>query len=189
MGIELQIVHDKDGNIQPVKGTDNRINTSSRSNSRGAYNSRTNSNAFSMVWEDATSESGDVVLYWPNTNTQGKTLVISAAGLNASAVAEFQLLVVSGTPSGGTATTPFCGNQATPRVAAAEGAATAVTTPITGLTVVGIDDHAGVTAGGHEEFRTDDRLRIGEGGAIAIKMHLTASGPIRTWGVVFGYYE
>jgi len=187
MGV-ITYTHDVNGSIQQAQGSDNRLNVSSRGDSRSYYNSRDNQEAYSLVWEDASSEDGDIVLYWKNTDSQGRHLVIDSAGMNSAETADFQLLIVSGTAAGGTTAVPVCLNRAAPRVAPST-SLTAVTAPITGLNEDLIVDHAGCVAGGHEEFRLDDRLRIGEGGALAIKMNSTPATPTRTWGVVFGYFE
>ena len=185
--MKLDIAHDVTGSEQQVRGSDNRLNTSSRSDSRSYYNSRDKQEAYSLVWEDASSATGDIILYWKNDDSLGRALVLDSAGLNSAAVADFQLLEVTATAAGGTAAIPTNLNRTAPKVAPAV-CRTADTTPITGLTEGVIFDHAGVAANGHEEFRLDDRVRIGQGGAVAIKCVFTGT-TARTWGVIFGYYE
>ena len=60
-------------------------------------------------------------------------------------------------------------------------------TGITGLTSAGVIDCARAAAGSHQEFRLDDRLRLGQNSAIAIEYDSGADGD--TDGVIFGYYE
>ena len=183
---EITFTSDKSGSTEKMEGSDNRANVSSRTDSRSYYNSRDQSNAFSLVWDDASSAAGDMIVYWKNTDTTGKQLVIDSIGCNGTQASSFKLHVVTGTAAAGTSVLPFCLNRATPKSAQAT-AMEAAGTAITGLTSVGVVDHAGITATGHEELRLDDRLRIGQDGAIAIEYEQGTTG--RTWGVIFGYYE
>ena len=184
---KIFVASDVTGAEEQVGGSNNRMNVSSRADSRSYYNSRDRQSAYSLVWSDITTEAGDFVAYWKNTDTTGKHLVIDACGLNSTLAADFQLVEVTGTAAGGTETTPTCLNRAAPRVAQAT-AWTAASGPITGLAAGVIIDHAGVTITGHDEFRLDDRLRIGQDGAVAIRC-LNSTGTGRSWGVIFGYYE
>lgn len=184
----IQYTNDENLSEQFVQGSDGRLNVSARSDSRSYYNSRDEQQTYSLVWADASTATGDHVLYWKNTDTTGKHLVISDIGMNSQYRADFQLLVVTGSATGGTAATPACLNRAAPKVANAT-ALTAVTAPVTNLTTDVIIDHVSVDVGGHDEFHLEDRLRIGQGGAIAIKCLLIDTSPGLTWGVVYGYYE
>ena len=185
MSIEIQYTADTGAGLEKAKGSNGRLNVSSRSDNRSYYNSRDASLAFSLVWDDASSAASDFILYWKNTDVTGRALVIESIGLNSEVAASFKLHVVTGTASGVTVT-PVCLNQAKPQAAQAT-AVEAAGTAITGLTSTAVIDHASVAADGHEEFRLNDRLRLGSEGAIAIEYEQGAGG--RTWGVVFGYYE
>lgn len=185
MAQEIQYTSDVSGCLEKAKGSDGRFNVSSRSDNRAYYNSRDESLAFSMVWDDTSSAAGDFIVYWKNTDTTGKQLVIDSIGLNSTNAASFKLHVVTGTATG-TAATPVCLNQASPKSAQAT-TVEAAGTAITGLTSAGTIDHAGCTAGGHEEFRLRDRLRLGQDQAVAIEYEQGTTG--RTWGVIFAYYE
>lgn len=186
MAHEIQYTSDKTKSIEKAQGSDNRLSVSSRADSRSYYNSRDESLAFSLVWDDASSAAGDFIVYWKNTDTTGKSLVIDSIGLNSELAASFKLHVVSGTAASGASISPFCLNRATPKTAQAS-AMEAAGTAITGLTSIGIVDHASVATDGHEEFRLDDRLRIGQDQAIAVEFEQGTTS--RTWGVVFGFYE
>jgi hypothetical protein len=142
--------------------------------------------AFSLVWNDASSAAGDFILYWKNTDTTGRQLIIDSVGLNSENAASFKLHVVTGTAAAGSTIAPLCLNQASPKTAQAT-AMEAAGTAITGLTSAGVVDHAGTAAGGHEELRLDDRLRIGQDQAVAVECEQGTTG--RTWGVIFGFYE
>jgi len=186
MAQKIQFTSDSSGSEEQMKGSDGRANVSSRTDSRAYYNSRDKSEAFSLVWDDASSAAGDYVVYWKNTDTTGRTLVLESVGLNSEQAASFKLAVVTGTAAAGSTISPFCLNRATPKSAQAV-AMEAAGTAITGLSVVGTVDHASCSADGHEEFRLDDRLRLGQDQAIAIEYEQGTTG--RTWGVIFGYYE
>ncbi len=186
--MKLNYTNDVTLNEQVVQGSDGRLNVSSRTDGCSYYISRDKQESYSLVWADASSADDDIVAYWKNTNAQGKHLIIESVGVNADETAQFQMLQVTGTAAGGATATPACQNRAAPRVAAAT-ARTAVTDPITGLTDGVILDHVGVQAYGHQEMRTRDRIRLGEGQAIAIKMLVAPGTPAATWGVIFAYYE
>lgn len=185
MAHKIAFKSDKTGGQEEAEGSDNRFNVSSRQDSRSYYNSRDNSLAFSLTWDDASSEAGNFIVYWKNTDTTGKVLVVDSVGLNSANASSFKLHVVTGTAVGA-AIVPFCLNQSSIKTAQAT-AVEADGTAITGITSSGEVDHAGVSAGGHEEFRLDDRLRVGQDQAIAVEYVQGTTG--RTWGVIFGYYE
>lgn len=174
------------GFLSQVSGNQGRLNSSSRNSSRSYYVSRDNSEAYSLIWADASSEAGDFIAYWKNDSGVEKHLVFEAVGLNSSLAATFSIHQVTGTAAGGAVATPFCLNRVAPKVAQAT-CRTAVTTPITGLTSVGEFDHANVVATGHEELRLLDRVRIPPGGAVAVS-HEVGSVAV-TKGVLFAYYE
>ena len=188
MGIGIDFVSDSTGSNETAKGSDGRLNVSSRADPRSYYNSRDESQAFSLTWQDASTATGDYVLYWQNTDATGKVFVVDSVGLNSQYAADFELWTVTGTGGGGAAATPVCLNRNKPR-SAPSNAFTAVTSTVT----IGTEEHridiVTVPARGHEEFRLVDRLRIGQDGAIAIKCDLIDTSPGKTHGVVFGYYE
>ena len=188
MSQTIEFTSDSSGSQENAKGSDGRLNVSSRSDSRSYYKSRFDSSAFSLVWADASTATGDYVLYWQNTDTTGKHLVIDSAGLNSQYAADFQLQIVTGTGGGGTTATPACLNRATPQVAQAN-CFTAVSSTVTIGAIDVIIDDVTVPVRGHEEFRVGDRLRLGQNQALAIQCIRTDTSPGRTNGVVFGFYE
>lgn len=188
MGVFIDYLSDITGSQQQAHGSDGRVNVSARTDSRAYYNSRDQQEAYSLVWADATSADTDLVLYWQNTDATGKHLVITTVGVNSDEVCEFQILEVTGTATGGAVATPSCLNRAAPRVAAAT-ARTAVSAPVTGVTEGIIIDHVGVDAAGHEEMHLGDQLRLGQNGAMVVKMLVSPTTPAKTWGAVYGYYE
>lgn len=188
MGIRIAYSNDSTNADEQTRGSDGRLNVSSRTDSRGYYNSRDESESYSLVWADASTATGDHIIYWKNTNANGKQFVVTNIGINSQYRADFQLQAVTGTAAGGAVGTPSCLNRAVKKTAAAT-ARTAVTGDITGLTVDVIIDHVSVEAGGHEEIHLDDRLRLGQDDAIAVECILTDTSPGLTWGVIYGYYE
>ena len=168
-------------------GSDERGNVSSRSDSREYYASRDNRKSFVLRWNDASTAAGDYVAYIQN-DSDTDIMVISHASLNAELDTTFQFEEVSGTATGGTSSTLVCNNRANPRVAQAT-ARTADTTTVAGLTTVVDMDSANCKAGGHEELRTGDVIRIGGGQAIALKAPVVASGPSITAGALFVFFE
>ena len=194
-GIELLYQDDQDGKDARVRGSDNRFNASSRSDSRGYYNSRDAGQAYSVPFEMTTPVAGEYFAYWQNNHPNSLQLVISGIGVNAVQAARIKLHAVTGTAatgSGVTAVTPVNMNRSSPNTAAASGVTTAVqgdtgATGIGTLTSVALIDFLYVTATGHEEFRLDDRLRLGVGDAIALEYDEGTTGDVA--GVMFGYYE
>ncbi len=186
--MKIGYTNDQSLNEQVTQGSDGRLNTSARADGRRYYNSRDKRESYSLVWDDASSESGDFVLYWKNTDTNGRHLVIAAVGLNSILGSDFALQIVTGDATGGAVATPVCLNRAAPLEAQAL-ARTAVTGPLSGITASVTLDLATVPPRGHDEFRLQDTVRIPQGGAIAILCKTVDSGPSRTFGVVFGFYE
>ena len=178
---------DKDGGIEQMAGSDERANVSSRSDSRAYYASRDNRKSFALLWSDESTAAGDYVAYIKNESITD-VMVISHVSLNSELAATFEMVEVTGTAAGGTSSTLACNNRANPLVAQATARA-ADTSTVSGLTDVVELDHANCGAAGHEEFRSGDTIRIGGGGAIAIKVPVVASGPSITKGAVFVYFE
>jgi len=187
MAQEWSYSNDKTGSDERAKGSDNRGNVSSRSDSRSYYNSRDQGLTFSVVFDFQSAAAGEYGAYWKNDSTS-KELVIDSIGVNSVEATRIKLWRVTGTAAGGTTVTPTNLNFTKSHLAEAtamEGASAA--TGITGLTTVSIIDFVYVTATGHEEFRLDDRLRLGQGDAIALEYDEGTDGDVS--GVIFGFYE
>lgn len=185
---KIQYTNDTNLAEQMVQGSDGRLNVSARSDNRAYYNSRDQQQTFSLTWTDASTAAGDTILYWKNTDTTGKHLVIEAIEINSELYSTFCLYEVTGTAAGGTATLPTCLNRASPRVAQAT-ARTADTSAVTGLSNGVLIDLVSVGAASTEEMNLHDQLRIGQDGAIALVATTVASGPGITSGTLFGFYE
>ena len=181
---QIQYPNDSNGSIQIAQGSDGRLNVSSRSDSRSYYNSRDKGLTFSVVWDDDDAAEGDYGVYVRNDSTD-KELVVDSLGFNSTVSGAFKLHAVTGTAAGGVVITPLNMNRSSTKDAAAtcrgEGA-------VSGLTSLGVIDIASVTAGNHEEMRLKDRLRLGQGDAIALEFDRGLSNTIAE-GVIFFYYE
>jgi len=189
MSIKIEFKNDKTRALEEMEGSDGRANVSSRSDRRSYYNSRDEGRTYSLPFDFQSAESGEYAVYWKNTDTNGRDLVIDSVGLNSVLFARLKLHYVTGDAAGGTSVTPTNLNKSSGNDAAAtamEGGSAA--SGITGLTSVSVIDFVGVPAAGHEEMRLSDRLRLGQGDAIAIEVDEVASAS-DVFGVIFGYYE
>jgi len=185
--MKIDFKNDNTRAMEEMEGSDGRANVSSRADSRGYYNSRDQGLCFSLPYAHTSSEAGEFVAYWKNTS-QTKALIISSAGINADNLSKFKLHYVTGTAAGGTSATPTNLSSTAPHAAEATAmVGGSAATGITGLTSTGVIDCARAGAGGHEEFRLGDRLRLGQNAAIAIEYDAGTAGD--TDGVIFGYYE
>ena len=187
----LDFFNDKTGFREVAHGSDGRVNVSSRADTRGYYNSRDESESYVLIFDDANATALDFVVYLKNDKTDGKHLVIRSASVNCEVNTKVSILTVTGTAAGGAVATPANLNQGgVAKAATATALATADSgaTPMSGLTADVELDHVNCLAGGHEEFRFQDQLRLGQNQAIALRMDAgTADSQI--FGVIFFYFE
>ena len=183
---EIQYENDSNGAVQRTRGSDNRLNTTSRVDGRVYYNSRDKGRAFTLVFDHQTAAAGEFSVYWKNTSNTRK-LVIAHAGANSVEASRVKLHFVTGTAAGGSTITPVNLNRESSNAAEATCRQGAAGDAITGLTSAGVIDFEWVEATGHAEFRVDDAIRLGEGDAIAIEYDEGTSGDFG--GVIFAYYE
>lgn len=188
---ELSYDNDSTGNLQKVKGSDGRLNTSSRSDGRGYYNSRDESQSYVLTFDDANATALDFVVYLKNDKTDGQHLVVRSASVNCEVLTKVSFQLVTGTAGGGATATPtnlnFAG-KARSATATALTTADSGSTPMSGLAADTEIDHVNCLAGGHEEFRFQDQLRLGQNQAIALRMDAgTADSQI--FGVIYFYFE
>ena len=190
-GVTLGYDSDKGTGDGTVKGSDARLNVSSRSDSRLYYNSRDESLSFSLNWDDASTATGDYVAMWVNTHTE-KTLVVEGIEIGSQYASNWQIQsILSPVAGGGTAATPVCVNRG--RVIAAQATArTAVSATVTiGGSIESILSHGSVgdAASGGRFWDLHDSVRIGPGGAFALQCILSATSPGLTQGSIVAYYE
>lgn len=187
----IQYIDDVNGNFQEAHGSDSRLNVSSRADGRGYYNSRDESESYVLIFDDANVTALDFIVYLKNTKTDGKHLVVRSASINCEVNTKASFITVTGTAGGGTTSTPANLNFAGIAKSATVIALTTVdsgVTPMSGLTADVEIDHVNCLAGGHEEFRFQDQLRLGQDQAIALRMDAgTANSQI--FGVIFFYFE
>lgn len=187
----IQYIDDVLGNFQEAHGSDSRLNVSSRADGRGYYNSRDQSESYVLIFDDANATVLDFVVYLKNIKTDGKHLVIRSAAVNCEVNTKVSFVTVTGTAGGGVAATPanlnFAGVAKTATVTALT-TADSGSTPMSGLTADVEIDHVNCLANGHEEFRFQDQVRLGQDQAIALRMDAgTADSQI--FGVIFFYFE
>lgn len=175
------------GAQEEVRGTDGRLNVSSRSDSRSYYNSRDEGLAFALVYDFQDAANSEFAVYLKNTSSN-KILVLSSAGLNAAQNARIKLHLVTGTAAGGNEIIPANENgisQNAADVLAREGGSAA--TGITGLTISKTFHSMGVPANGNSEMRFGDRVRLGQNQAIAIEYDEGTDGDL--YGLLNFFFE
>lgn len=188
---KLQAESRTSGAQEDIKSSDNRLDVTSRSDGRGYYNSRDQSESYVLPFNDANCTTADHIVHLQNTKTDGKHLVVRSIGINSDSASSWDVVTVTGTAGGGAvAATPINLNFAGQAKSATVTANTVVdsdNSPISGLTDVSEFDHVNVVAGGHEEFRFEDQVRLGEGQAIAIRCK-SGTG-VSGFGVIYFYFE
>lgn len=179
---------DDNGNIGKVGGNNKRMKTSASTGSKIYYNSRDEEQAYSAVYEMTDASAGEYVMYVKNTSTTARTLVLKGVAANSINAASFKLWFVTGTAADGSSGTPVNLNKGSSNSATAEsregGSAAA---GISGLVTDGLIDIVFTDDNGHEEFRLEDSVRLGQNDAIAIEYDRGTTGDVA--GVVFGYFE
>ncbi len=187
----IQFLDRFDGSFGEAKGSNNRVDVSSRSDGRGYYNSRDQSESYTLVFDDANASVNDFVVYLKNDKSDGKHMVLRSASVNGEVTSKFSIMTVTGTAGGGTIATPVNLNFAgLSRSATATALITtdSSSTPMSGLTSDKEIDHVQVIAGGHEEFRFKDQVRLGQDQAISIRMD-AGTADSQVFGVIFFYFE
>jgi hypothetical protein len=188
MAQEIQFTSDQTGSLERMQGSDGRANVSSRSDSRAYYNSRDSGQTYSIAFDFQSAEAGEFGAYLKNTSTTGKIFVVDSIGINSFEASRIKLWFVTGVAAGGTSIIPTNLNKTSGNAATAiamEGGSAAA--GITGLSEDGLIDIAYIQGTGHEEFRLNDRLRLGQNDAIAIEYEEGTAGDFS--GVIFGYFE
>lgn len=181
---EINYANDKTLAQEKAQGSDGRLNVSSRSDNRSYYVSRDTGLAYSVVFDDADCDQGDVFFWLKNDNVD-KAIVIDSIGINGLLTGSFKLQFETATLTGGSALTPTNLN----RTASHQAVITCrgnglLSTSASGGTI----DQVSVAATAHEEFRLADRVRLGQGDAISLLYDRGADNNI-VEGVVFFYYE
>jgi len=171
----IQFSNDVTGAQEEMQGSDGRGNTSSRSDSRGYYNSRDKGRSFALTFSHPLSANGEYSFYWKNTSTTDH-FVVSGVGINSDLGARMKLHFVTGTAGDGVSVTPVNMNKTSPNDAEAICLHDGAGTTISGLTSAGEIDFVLAPLQGHEELRLDDRVRLGQNDAIALEVDEVVSG-------------
>jgi len=165
--VKIDYLSDVSEAQEQAHGSDSRLNVSSRADSRAYYNSRDESECYTMVFDDASADVGDYVAYLKNTKTDGKHLVIRSIGVNciaAGSLFKIQTVASSVAPGAGTAVTPVNLNQggvAKSATVDAQAPTNSNSTPMTISATVDTIDALGVpSAYGHGEFRLGAQLIV-----------------------------
>jgi hypothetical protein len=192
VSVKVKFSNDVTNAEEEARGSDGRLNVSSRQDSRAYYNSRDNQLTFSLVFEMSAAATGEYVVYWRNASPD-KELVITSAEVFAGEEARAKLWFVTGTAAGGTELTPVNLNKGASRAAPDDATVMAMegnaSTPISGLSTAGLIDIVGIPgASDGREFHMVDALRLGQGDAIAIEAEDIAT-TIAVYGQITGFYE
>jgi hypothetical protein len=192
MSLKVRFANDVTNAEEEARGSDGRLNVSSRQDSRAYYNSRDDQLAFSVAYNMTGAATGEYVVYWRNASPD-KQLVIHKVTVGCGEPAKAKLWFVTGTAASGTELTPVNQNKAASRSAPDDSTVMAMegngTTPISGLSTDGLIDIVSIdTAQGMAQFSVQDEIRLGQGDAIAIEME-DLGADADTYGVILGYYE
>ena len=191
---KLEITSDASGSEEVVKGSDARLNVSSRADGRGYYNSRDESETYSLAFDDANASTADYIVYIKNDKTDGKEMVFSEliAGCESSS-AIYKLSLVTGTAVGGATLTPTNDNQAgqsKESTSTSVGPADSSATPMTGLTESKVFTQFS-TSGAYasKDVSLRDQIRLGQGQALALELDFAGAADVRTFGTIFFFFE
>jgi len=182
----IEFKSDKNRGIQETEGSDGRLNVSSRSDGRRYYNSRDDKQTYTAVFDHQTAVAGEYSMYIKNTSNT-KELVISSIGINTANASRIKLWFVTGDAVNGAIMTPSNANKGSSNDSSSLARQGNAGSGITGINEDGIIDFVAVSAGGHEEFRLDDTIRLGQNDAIALEYDEGADGDF--FGVAFMYFE
>jgi len=189
----IDFFNDRLGFREVARGTDGRVNVSSRSDSRGYYNSRDQSESFYLTFFDTRGTANDYVAYLKNDKTDKSHMVIREISAGSqSGAAVFKLIRATGTVTGGDSATPFnlnSGGLIEPAAVTARTASDSNASPLANVTEDALIDLIGQDAAyGHEEFHLDDQLRIGPGQAIAVEFDIGSTDD-DVFGRISFYFE
>jgi len=183
MAQEIQFTNDVTGALEKAKGSDGRINASSRADRRSYYNSRDVKQTYSMVFNDDDVAAGDFVVYLQNTSAT-LTLVVESIKVAAENTGVFIIHFVTGTASGGSALTPTNLNRTSPNAAAVTARGNGAVGSLTSASQIAI---MRVGAAEHDDEDLGDRVRLGQNDAIAVEIDESAGGDVE--GTIYMFFE
>lgn len=192
MSWKIQYSDDTGKGLAEVKGSDGRLNVSSRSDARSYYNSRDQHLTFALSFLMTLADTGEHFVAWRNASDD-KELVIRHLDVAVFEPVDLKWHVGTGTPAAGTVIVPVNFNQGSGRSAPTDGSVSAMegttTTPLTGLTSTGVVNFHSILSiqdSVHVEF--DDMVRLGQNDTFFGEME-AASAPGFVQGTIVGYYE
>jgi hypothetical protein len=184
---EITYQNDKTGSLQKAQGSDGRLNVSARADTRGYYNSRDQGQSYSLVFNHPAAADGEYSFYIKNDNST-KDLIISSVHWSGDDLSKCILWFVTGTAAEGAAIVPTNLNRSSPHDAVGTFLGDEAGTPITVGAAAAKIDVAATGLNGHEEMHTEDRVRLGQGDAIALEVDVGSTTP-EIFGTVYFYYE
>jgi hypothetical protein len=163
--------------------SDNRLDTSSRSNSRSFYISRDEGSCFSLSSHDATAAAGTYIAYFKN-NSPTKNFYVDFIEVGGVETALWKVWSVTGTAAGGSAITPSNLNLTSGNVADATARGN---DSITGLTTVSQLGTLRTSANSDGLIEYNDTLILGTNDAIAVEYDTGTTGVAEVF--IRGYFE
>lgn len=178
----FQLTDGKTGESAAVSPTGNRLNVSSRSDSRIYYISRDNGDAYATT-SIYTAAAGEYNFYFKNTSAT-KKFYVSSITIGTAVLAIFKITKVTGTAGGASAISITNLNMTSGNVADATVTGDAA---VTGLTAGDVIDVISVTADDSKIVDFHDALVIGTNDAIAVEYDTGAGGTIHI--TMQGFYD
>ncbi len=177
------------GALSSARGSDGRLNVSSRGDLRSYYNSRDSRQTYTLPWEHVAASDGEFCFYLQNTSSR-KHLVVSSVVLHSdTSGARFKLHFVEGTSSDGLVVLPTNLNATSSNEANVVAREDGGGVPIAGLTSKKVIDISSVAASVSHQMAILDRVRLGQNDAIALEFDAGSGGTADAAGVVHFYLE
>lgn len=180
---QLRYDNDISGSNQPVRGSDGRLNVSSRSDERIYYNSRFEGQTYVWVSFDSAAAVGEYPIYIKNTSTS-QNLIIKEIILSPGVAMTFKIATVTGTPTSASITGYNLNRTMSSNAAAATAHGDAAVDNVTPSQVIRVA-MVGALATEHVEFH--DALQLGQNDAIAVETDVNAGGLV--YIQIIGYFE
>ena len=194
MSIKIKFSNDVTNAEEEARGSDGRLNVSSRSDARAYYNSRDEGLTFSTVFDMSAVATDEFFAYWRNASPT-LTLVITSISVWGGEAMSFKLHFMDAVAAtGGTEVVPTNLNAASAKSAPDDSVVMcmkgATSTPITGTASAALIARVGMPAI-QEEAHFDipgDVIRLGQNNAIGLEAEEVAT-TIDVDAVIIGYYE
>lgn len=171
---EISYENDVTGSLQKVRGSDNRLNVSSRSDARAFYVSRDNGQSYVLRIEDDDAATNDLIAYIRNDATDGRRLFIQDIHVSCEFAATIKVAFGDAVAATGTTVTPVNLNKGSTNDATvtalgngAVGGVGASTFIATGR--VGANDLL--------ELNFNDALILGQNDSVVVELDLIGTSP------------